>query len=191
MIRTRKMARPRPGHHPGVHATGGATLGAWRPAAPCEISWGPMTRSILATAHLLALGTGLGAVWVRAVSLRALRRGGSLRPVFTADTWWIVALTLWLITGLVRALAGVEKPGAFYLHNRLFWIKMALAAAVYIIELWPMAFLIQWGIWTGKGRPVDTRAAPALATLSYVQAGLIVLIVLVATAMARGFGVPA
>jgi putative membrane protein len=101
-----------------------------------------------------------------------------------------VALTLWLVTGLIRAIAGLEKPGAYYLHNQLFWVKMTLAAAVYIIELWPMAILIQWGIWVGKGRPVDTRLAPRLATMSYVQAALLVGIVLTAAAMARGFGVP-
>jgi putative membrane protein len=149
-------------------------------------------RWLLAVVHLLALGIGLGAIWVRAGALRELGRrgGGSLRTVFTADTWWMVALTLWLVTGLIRAIAGLEKPGAYYLHNQLFWVKMTLAAAVYIIELWPMAILIQWGIWVGKGRPVDTRLAPRLATMSYVQAALLVGIVLTAAAMARGFGVP-
>jgi putative membrane protein len=151
-----------------------------------------MIRWLLAGLHLLALGVGLGAVWVRASALRELGRGhvGSLRAVFTADTWWMAALTIWLVTGLVRALAGLEKPGVYYLHNQLFWTKMALAAAVYVIELWPMAILIQWGIWLGKGRPVDTGLARRLAIMSYAQAILVVGIVLTAAGMARGFGVP-
>lgn len=147
-----------------------------------------MIRWLLATLHLLALGIGLGAVWVRATALRAHVRGGPLRPVFTADNWWVLALTLWLATGLIRAIAGLEKPGGYYIYNDLFWIKMALAAVVYTLELWPMAMLMQWGIWLGKGRTLDTRAAPRLAAISYAQAVLIVVIVLVAVAMARGAG---
>jgi putative membrane protein len=151
-----------------------------------------MIRWLFAVLHLMALGVGLGAIWVRAGSLRELGRGRgeSLRAVFTADTWWMAALTVWLVTGLVRAIAGLEKPGTYYLYNQLFWAKMVLAAAVYVIELWPMAILIQWGIWVGKGRFVDTRLAHRLAVVSYVQAVLIVGIVLAAVAMARGFGVP-
>lgn len=150
-----------------------------------------MTRWLFATVHLLALGVGLGAVWVRAGALRNHARGGPLRPAFTADAWWVVALMLWLVTGLVRVLAGLEKPGGYYLHNQLFWVKMGVAAIVYVLEMWPMAILIQWGIWLGRGRAIDTRLADRLATISYVQAALIVVIVVLATAMARGHGVPA
>lgn len=150
-----------------------------------------MIRWLLASTHLLALGIGLGAVWVRAGSLREHVRGGPLRPVFTADSWWAVALTLWLVTGLVRALLGLEKPGGYYLHNHLFQAKMAVAIVVYVLEMWPMAVLLQWGIWLGKGRPLDTRVAGRLATISYVQAALLLVILALATAMARGYGVPA
>jgi putative membrane protein len=150
-----------------------------------------MIRWLLASTHLLALGIGLGAVWVRAGALRDHVRGGPLRPVFTADSWWVVALTLWLVTGLVRALLGVEKPGGYYFHNYLFWAKMAVATVVYVLEMWPMAILLQWGIWLGKGRPLDTRVAGRLATISYVQAALILVTLALATAMARGYGVPA
>ncbi len=150
-----------------------------------------MIRWLFATFHLLALGIGLGAIWMRASALRSHARGGSLRPVFTADNWWIVALSLWLVTGLVRAIAGLEKPGGYYLYNDLFWLKMGLAALLYTLELWPMAILIQWGIWLGRGRRFDTGAARRLAVISYAQVVIVVAIVLVAVAMARGFGVRA
>jgi putative membrane protein len=150
----------------------------------------PVIRWSLAALHLLALGIGLGAIYARAHALRRLARGGPLRPVFTADNWWIVALSLWLATGLARLLAGTEKPAAVYFHHPLFWTKMALAAALYVIEVWPMTILIQWGIWIGRGRRIHTTAAAALAATSYVQAGLLILILLAATALARGFGTP-
>lgn len=144
---------------------------------------------VFAVLHLLALGIGLGAVWARARALSRLDDGGELDPVFTADAWWILALALWLVTGLVRAVAGLEKPGAYYVDNRLFWTKMAVFAAVFVIELRPMTTILQWGLWLGKGRPIDTRAAGRLAAISYVQAALVVVAAALAAAMARGFGV--
>ena len=41
----------------------------------------------------------------------------------------------------------------------------------------------------GRGEQLDTRGAKRFAQISFVQAGLVVLMVLAATAMARGFGV--
>jgi putative membrane protein len=150
-----------------------------------------MTRWLLSASHLLALGIGLGAVWARARALRRLAAGASLRPVFTADNWWVLALTLWLVTGLARALGGFEKPPQYYLYSYLFWSKMVLVSALYIVEMWPMATLIQWGIWKGKGREIDTSAAARMASLSQVQTVLLLAILLIATAMARGMGVAA
>jgi len=64
---------------------------------------------LLAGLHLLALGVGLGAVWVRgrALSSRLDERG--LHSVFRADMWWGIAAFLWIGTGLWRLLAGIEK----------------------------------------------------------------------------------
>ncbi len=44
-------------------------------------------------------------------------------------------------------------------------------------------------IWA-RGRALDTGAASRFARISFIQAGLVVLMVLAATAMARGYGVP-
>jgi putative membrane protein len=148
-----------------------------------------MIRWTFAGLHLLALGIGMGALWARARALQAHARGGPLRPVFDADAWWVIALTLWLVTGLVRAILGLEKPGSYYLHNHLFWAKMAVAAALYTIEVWPMTVLIQWGIWVGAGKPFHTHAAQRLAVVSYVQVGLLLVLLFLATPMARGWGV--
>lgn len=141
---------------------------------------------LLAFLHLLALGIGLGAVWIRARALRRLGRGGPLEPVFTADTWWITALALWLVTGLVRAIAGLEQPDAYYLQSGVFWAKMAVFAVIFVIELWPMTAILQWGFRASKGREADTAVAPRLAAISYVQAGLVVMAVALAVMLARG-----
>jgi putative membrane protein len=145
-------------------------------------------RWLAASFHLLALGIGLGAVWARARALRSSLDAGSLRQVFFADTLWGLAAVLWISTGLWRLLAGLEKGTGYYLQNHLFLTKMALLALVLLLEIRPMITLMRWRRTVSRGEAPDTRAAPLLARVSFVQAWLIVLMVFTAAAMARGMG---
>lgn len=148
-------------------------------------------RWLLAALHLLALGIGLGAVWARGRALQGALDASGLRRVFYADTWWGVAALLWLGTGLMRAFGGFEKGSLYYLHNHLFWAKMGLFAAIFLLELRPMITLIQWRRDVARGNVPDTRAARRFAQISFLQAALLVLMVLTATALARGYGLAA
>jgi putative membrane protein len=93
---------------------------------------------------------------------------------------------LWLVTGLVRLFAGMEKGSAYYLHNHFFWAKMILLLVILTLEVGPMVALIQWRVGLRKGRSPDTSRASGFARISHVQAVLVVLMVVAATAMARG-----
>ena len=145
-------------------------------------------RWLAASFHLLALGIGLGAVWVRGRALRSSLDAGTLRQVFFADTLWGLAAVLWIGTGLWRLLAGLEKGTGYYLQNHLFLTKMALLALVLVLEIRPMITLIRWRKTVSRGETPDTGAAPLLARISFVQAWLIVLMVFAAAGMARGMG---
>ena len=147
-------------------------------------------RWLLAALHLLALGVGLGAVWARGRAFQGGLDAAGLRRTFYADTWWGVAAILWIGTGLARAFGGFEKGSFYYLHNHFFWAKMGLLAAILILEVGPMIALIQWRRVAARGGVPDTRAARRFAQISFLQAGLVVLMVLAATGMARGYGVP-
>ena len=147
------------------------------------------TAWILAGLHLLALGVGLGAVWARGRSLASRLDAAGLRSVFLADMWWGIAALLWISTGLWRLLAGVEKDTAYYLENHLFLTKMALLAVILALEVRPMITLIGWRRRVMAGEQPATEAAPALARISFAQAALVVLMVFLAAAMARGYGV--
>ena len=147
-------------------------------------------RWLLASLHLLGLGIGLGAVWARGRALNGDLDRGGLRRVFLADTWWGVAAVLWIVTGLIRAFGGFEKGTAYYLHNDAFLVKMALLLVILVIEIRPMVTLIRWRARVSRGEvPTSLTAARAMARISYLEAGLVVLMVLAATAMARGLGV--
>ena len=153
-----------------------------------------MLRLTLAALHLIALGIGLGAVWARAAALRAVDRDrGALRRALTADTWWGIAALLWISTGLWRLFGGFEKAPEYYWHNVLFNTKMGLLVAILLLEIWPMITLVRWRMASG-GRgsmPSGNRlgvAARRIASISAVQAVLILFMVLAAVSMARGYG---
>ena len=145
-------------------------------------------RWIFAALHLLALGIGLGAVWARARALRGELNPAGLQRVFYADTFWGLSALLWIGTGLIRAFAGLEKGTDYYLHNHLFLTKMGLLFLILLLELGPMVGLIRWRTALRRGQPVDTSSARRYAAHSVVQAVLVVLMVLAATGMARGYG---
>lgn len=145
-------------------------------------------RWLAAALHLLALGFGPGAVWARGRALGSTLDRAGLGRVFYADNWWGIAAVIWIVTGLLRLFGELEKGTAYYFANRLFWIKMALLATVLLLEVGPMITLIRWRIQLGRGQLPDTSAAPRMARISFVEAGLVILMVLAATAMARGYG---
>jgi putative membrane protein len=144
-------------------------------------------RWLLASAHLLALVVGSAGIGIRAFALRRVHADpGGLRTVFAADSLWGIAAILWIATGLWRAFSGLEKGGAYYLGSTAFWLKMALLLVVLILEGRPMLTLIRWRVASSRGDTIDLSPARALARVSTVQLVLIALMVLLATAMARG-----
>lgn len=142
----------------------------------------------LATFHLLALGIGLGAVWSRGQALSGTLDPLALRRAFTADSWWGIAALVWIATGVWRLLGSVEKPAGYYFHNSLFLFKMVCFGLIFLLELAPMITLVRWRVQLARGRAIDTRRAPVLGVISLVQAGLLLVMVGLATAMARGYG---
>ena len=146
-----------------------------------------MLPAILSALHVLALGIGLGAVFVRGRALRALvgGRADSLPNVFLADGFWGLAAFLWATSGLARAFGGLEKSPGFYLFNGFFWVKMGLFATVLALEIYPMVTLMRWRYAVKRGTPVDTSRARLLIRLNDLETALVVLIPFVAAAMAR------
>ena len=147
-------------------------------------------RWIFAWLHLLGLGIGLGAVWARARAFGGPLDTAGLRRVVQADAWWGVAALIWIATGLVRVTGGLEKGTDYYLGNHVFWAKMSLLLIVLLLEVGPAVTLARWRAHLARGTQPDTAPAARFARISYVQAGLVLLMVLAATAMARGIGMP-
>lgn len=143
-------------------------------------------RYVIATIHILTFGLGFASCWMRASAFRKLKDQDGLKDVFFADNAWGIAALLWILTGLWRAFGGLEKGSDFYLTNTAFLIKMGLFVVVFALEIRPMVTLIRWRIQKGKGQQVDISIAPSLARTSYIELVLLIPIVSMATAMARG-----
>jgi len=144
---------------------------------------------IFAALHLFALAVGLGAVWARAGALRRTLDADGLRRVFYADNWWGGAGFLWLSTGLIRLFGGFEKGSAYYFANHLFLTKMGFFVVILLMEMMPMMALVKWRRQSRAGQPVDTGAAWRYALISRIQAIIIVLMIVLAAGVARGFGI--
>jgi putative membrane protein len=138
--------------------------------------------------HVLALGIGLGAVFVRGRALRAVAagEGAAVRSVLRADGFWGLAALLWLATGLARLFGQLDKGLDFYLYNGLFWTKMGLFVLILALEIAPMVTFIRWRVALGHGGPIDTTRLGTLLRINDVQTGLVILIPFVAAGMTRG-----
>jgi len=141
---------------------------------------------IIAYIHLLTLGIGFYAIWARANALKKLKDVGGLSAVFRADNLWGLASGLWIVSGLLRAFAGLEKGTDYYLHSTAFGIKMILFLLVFIFEWQPMIALIKWRKKIKKGQAVDLSQASKFGLLSQIELGLLAVIILFAIATARG-----
>jgi len=143
----------------------------------------------LAALHLLAFGIALAAVFGRGGALRRLAgtSPAELRQVFIWDNLWGISAAVLLITGGLRAFGGFEKGTDYYLHQPLFHVKLTLFLIILLLELMPMITLIKWRIAVKKDRAIDIGRARVFARISHIEALLIMLIVIAASGMARGF----
>jgi len=144
--------------------------------------------AVVSSLHLLALAIGLPAVFLRGRALKGPLDAEGLRRLLAADNVWGLAAVLWIVTGLLRAFGGLEKGTEFYLRSPLFWTKMALFLVVVLLEIRPMVTFIRWRTQLGRGQTVDTSPARALYTLTHIQLAIVVVMVFVASLMARGVG---
>ena len=64
-----------------------------------------------------------------------------------------------------------------------------MLASILLLEILPMITFIKWRTRLAKNETIDATNAASFATTSFIQAALILGMMLAATAMARGYGV--
>jgi putative membrane protein len=146
-----------------------------------------MASAIVAALHFLALAIGLPAVFLRGRALKRLPEPDAFSRLFLADAAWGFAAVLWLLTGAGRAFGGLEKGTEYYMQSRLFWVKMALFVVVFVLEIGPMVTFIRWRKSIKNHETVDLAPVPGLVFVNHAEMGVIVVMVFVASFMARGY----
>lgn len=139
--------------------------------------------ALLAGLHYLALGLGFASITLRA-------HGFSQRQISTvlrADNGWGIASLLWILSGLWRALGGLEKGESYYAGNLLFWLKMGLFGLIFLLELRPMITLIRLRL--RQESTLSPSQMQRFSRISWIQTALLCGVVFCASFMARGYGV--
>ena len=148
-----------------------------------------MLLAALASAlHLLGLALGFSSLVARDRAMAPPFNDVQRDRLLMADNWAGFAAMLWVGTGLWRWLGSVEKPSEWYTHHSMFHAKLTLFACAWACEMWPMITFIRWRIRLQRGLPIETAHVPTLRVLNRIELGLIVAMVFVAAAMARGIG---
>jgi putative membrane protein len=103
-----------------------------------------------------------------------------------ADNIWGISALVLLVTGGMRAFGGFEKGTDYYLHQPLFHLKMTLLVLILLLEIAPMVTLIKWRVARSRGAAIDTWRATLFSRISHIEAGLVLLMMVAASGMARG-----
>jgi putative membrane protein len=152
----------------------------------------PVIAALFAWLHLLAAGTAAGLLLAEYWLCRRQPDRSQVRLLGAVSMSYFLALIASLATGLARLLYFGQHPD-YYVANRLFWLKIGLFVAIALVAVTPAIQYLRWNR--------EARSKPAFAPLSRevdrVRAsialglGLWLLLPLLATLVARGYGLPA
>jgi putative membrane protein len=114
----------------------------------------------------------------------------SLKLLARVDLLYLIAAVLALATGVAR-LVWFGKGAGFYLHNPVFYLKLALFVAVGLISIPPTMQYLRWMRMLKTGAAAVAADFEVLRTRRYllVELVLFAFIPLLAVLMARGIGI--
>jgi putative membrane protein len=117
---------------------------------------------------------------------RELSRGAVVR-LQTIDRWYGIVAGLVIVTGLSLLFFGA-KGEAFYIHNPVFWTKMALFVSVALLSIAPTIAFLRWNGRTAPDGSLRLEEAEyrRLRLFLWAQVGLFAFIPLCAALMANG-----
>jgi putative membrane protein len=151
----------------------------------------PMIAAFFAWLHFLAIGVAAGLLLAEYWLCRRSPDRTQARILGTVDLGYQFALIVSLATGLARAIY-YGQDIAYYLANRLFWLKISIFLVIVIVAIGPTLQYIRWNR--------EARSAPSFAPLTReferVRAsialglGLWLILPLIAILVARGYGLP-
>jgi len=116
--------------------------------------------------------------------------GGRIRQLARIDLLYVAAAMLALGSGIARVV-WFGKGAAFYLHNPVFYVKIALFAAVGLVSIPPTLQYLRWLRSVKSGTAIVAADYQVQRVRRYLLAELVLFafIPLMAALMARGIGI--
>lgn len=147
-----------------------------------------LTDFLLASLHHLAAFALVAIVACELVLLRPGLDAATAKRIAVLDGIYGLAALLLLVAGFGRVFLGI-KGGDYYLGSLAFWAKISLFVGVGLLSIAPTLRFMAWrrkvsGDPSFAPQDVDVRAAKRYI---HAEAGLLVLIPILAAAMARGY----
>lgn len=148
-----------------------------------------LINSLMATLHHLAAFTVAATILYEFIAYQHGMSVAEARRLQRVDLAYGIAAGVVLVAGLLRVFF-FEKGAGFYAQSPLFWVKMALFAAVGLLSIYPTVRFIKWNATLNAGHaPIipDAEFKRVRLLLQLELMGL-ALILFAAPAMARGIG---
>jgi putative membrane protein len=156
------------------------------PVAPAFVS------ALFGWLHLVSAGLAAGLLLSEHWLCRRTPDRFQVRLLGTVDLGYFLALIASLATGLAKVLY-FGQDTAYYLANRLFWLKIAVFVTIGVIAVFPTLQFIRWNHEAGRApafAPLTRELERVRGSLA-MQLGLMLLLSLLGVLVARGFGLPA
>jgi putative membrane protein len=147
-----------------------------------------LTDFLLACLHHLAAFALVAIIACELVLLRPGLDGATAKRIAALDGFYGLAALLLLVAGFGRVFFGA-KGGDYYLGSLAFWAKIALFVGIGLLSIAPTLRFLAWRRVVARDPTFAPLEADVRATRRYVhaEAGLLVLLPVLAAAMARGY----
>ena len=148
-----------------------------------------MSPALLAFVHHLAAFLIFGVLMVELSITKSDLTLTSARTVLRMDAvYGLVAMVL-LVVGFVRVFY-TEKGSAYYFHNAAFIVKIVAFAGVGLLSIYPTVKFLGWrqALRQQQVPAFDAATRRTVRLILHVELTLLVVMMLCAALMARGFG---
>jgi putative membrane protein len=148
-----------------------------------------MLDAILAWFHFMAIIALASTIFAEAFFYQRALAVATLQRLQRVDIAYGIIAGIVVITGALRVIYSPKTP-AFYLHDVIFWTKMALFLTVGLVSIAPTMHFIRLGRVTPVEGivAVEQRTYATMRRLLVLEVVLLLFIPLCATLMAHGYG---
>lgn len=147
------------------------------------------TDLVLAIVHHLLVFSLAGFIGAEFVLVRGDLPATTLKRLAGIDRHYGIIAALIIVVGIGRVFYGL-KGWEFYVHNWVFWAKMAAFVVMGLLSIIPTARFISWNRQASASPSFMVPPAELALVKTYIRAEafIFLLIPIFAAAMARGYG---